>query len=98
MPTVKATFSDDRGTKLEHYGVKGMKWHQHMKNYYDFATDVAEGKREWSGDSGTKRVIGTVSTAVRSAKRHGLIKKGSAKERAERGKIRIRAILSKRRK
>lgn len=25
----KAVFSDDRGDKLEHYGVKGMKWGKH---------------------------------------------------------------------
>ena len=150
--TTKPIFSDDRDEYLEHYGVKGMKWHKHiMANLEDemnssglsrfnnkiqndaivkrnqreyarqmiearkktggksplvkalhtkisgggyeaklskagsakitrgknrvrrmlnFKQDVAEGKREWSYDKDLKRATGTVSTAVRSAKRN----------------------------
>ena len=33
----KPIFSDDRGEYLRHYGVKGMKWHQHLFSTADDA-------------------------------------------------------------
>ena len=35
MAEIKCTFLDDRGERLEHYGVKGMKWYKHIFSQVD---------------------------------------------------------------
>lgn len=48
MSETKYTFSDDRGEKLEHYGVKGMRWRHHKakisNNQADWLAGYALGK------------------------------------------------------
>ena len=41
--TTKPIFSDDRDEYLEHYGVKGMKWHKHIYSQEE-ASDILKSK------------------------------------------------------
>lgn len=91
---IKPTFSNDRSKKLEHYGVKGMKWGRRKKELEEFASDVEEIKREWSGDKGLSRINGTVKQTVKAAHRAGFAGRGKqAKARAELGRERIKLVL-----
>ena len=87
-------FSDDRGEYLEHYGVKGMKWHQHLKARTELATDIAEAKREWSEDKGLHKVMGITKATARSVQRNKLGTAGGYFK--ERGRIAGLHILSAR--
>ena len=69
-----AIFSNDRSDKLEHYGVKGMKWHQHLKKKWSTRDTVTV--RDSKGNAGelpawlvktaNAQVVGAVSKTVSS--------------------------------
>ena len=59
MPELRCIFSDDRGEKLEHYGVPGMKWG--VRN--------AETERKYAGPKGYRTKIGA-KAAVHTLNRY----------------------------